>query len=136
MLIWLSSSSEFGTIASTPSKPRTVVARKSTSITVPDMPPIVTTSPTWILRSSRMITPLIRFLMMFWVPKPTPIAKAPPRKANAVRGMRARRSTTRMTASTRIVLSQRLITCANAGDKRRRRASSFTSARETTPAIQ
>ena len=32
----------------------------------------------------------MKFLMMVCVPKPTPIASAPPRKANTVSGMRAR----------------------------------------------
>ena len=36
-----------------------------------------------------MMTPLIRFLMMFCAPKPTPMAKAPPRKAKATNGTRA-----------------------------------------------
>ena len=97
LLTWFSSRFEFGTIDSMPSKPRTVVARRSTAVTVPEMPPIVTMSPTRTLRSNRMMTPLIRFLMMFCAPKPTPMAKAPPRKAKAVNGTRASLSTTSST---------------------------------------
>jgi hypothetical protein len=37
-----------------------------------------------------MISPLIKFLMMFWAPKPTPMARVPPRTAKTESGMRAR----------------------------------------------
>jgi hypothetical protein len=102
-------------MASMPSKPSKVVARRSTEVTVPEMLSIVTMSPTRILRSNRMMTPLIRFLMMFCVPKPTPMASAPPRKAKAVSGMCASSSTTTSTASSSNANTQRLSTRPSCG---------------------
>ena len=136
LLIWFSSSVEFGTMASMPSKPRTVVARRSTVVTVPDMPPTETMSPTRILRSKRMMTPLIRFLMMFCAPKPMPMASAPPRKANAVSGMRASLSTASSTTSSRIELIQRWITRASCGVSGTRWPTPRTSSRDSQPAAQ
>ena len=75
--------------------------------------------------------PLMRFLMMFWVPKPMPMASAPPRKAKAVIGMRPIFSTTISTTSTSTELIQRRSTRASGGDRCRRRAARSMSLRDT-----
>ena len=82
-----SSSCEFGTIVSVPSKPRTVDERRSTAVTVPETPSTSTMSPICTLRSTSRIIPLIRFLTKVCAPKPTAIASVPPRKANTVSGI-------------------------------------------------
>ena len=110
-----------------PSPPRTVVARRSTLSTVPDMPPTEMMSPTRILRSNRMITPLIRFLITFCAPNPTPMASAPPRKANTVSGIRAVFSTSSTTTSNSTELIQRRITRSRWVDRRSRREMRCTS---------
>ena len=52
--------------------------------------------------------------MMVWVPKPKPMASAPPRKAKAVIGIRAIFSTTISTTRTSTELIQRRSTRATA----------------------
>jgi hypothetical protein len=67
-----------------------------------------------------MMTPLITFLMMVWVPKPTPMASAPPMKAKAVSGMRARLRTMMTRTNETAIMIQRRITLAACSLTRKR----------------
>jgi hypothetical protein len=78
---------------------RTVDERRSTVVTVPSTPSISMTSPICTRRSTSRIMPLMKFLMMVCVPKPTPIASAPPRNANTDSGIRARLSVSSTSAN-------------------------------------
>jgi hypothetical protein len=76
-------------------------------VTVPCTPSISITSPICTRRSTSRIMPLMKFLMMVCVPKPTPIASAPPRNANTESGIRARLSVSRTSAKDKSATVQR-----------------------------
>ncbi len=120
LVTFCSSSSEFGSIVSMPSNCRTVVERMSTAVTIPCTPSTSTMSPTLILRSKSRMTPLIRLRSRVCVPKPTPIASAPPMNAKTVSGMRARLSVTTSSANPASIMIQRRSTfaCASLTSKR------------------
>ena len=64
--------------------------------------------------------PLITFLMMVWVPKPMPMASAPPMKAKAVSGMRARLRIRMISTTDTAIISQRRMTLATCGSTLKR----------------
>ena len=78
---------EFGITVSTSSGLRTTDERVLISVTVPTMPSTSRTSPTRTLRSASTMMPLMKFLMSVCVPKPKPIARAPPKNAKTVSGI-------------------------------------------------
>ena len=79
--------------------------RTPISKTRPRILPTSTTSPGLKGRSNSSISPLIRFLSIFCIPNPAPIANAPPIKANIVKGI----LTTNMLNTTRIKTSRNSI---------------------------
>lgn len=67
-----------------------MVLRAPILVMVPWMPvPSSTLSPTRTGRSARMMSPEMKLFMIFWLPKPTPMATAPPSTVKIVRGTSA-----------------------------------------------
>ena len=54
--------------------------------------------------------PLMKFLIIVCVPKPTPIASAPPTKVNTVNGIRARLRMETASSTETEIISQRRVT--------------------------
>ena len=78
---------ELGIVSKWSELVRNFVQRKPTSSTMPSVPPNLIRSPSRTGRSASMIRPPMKLLMSAWLPKPTPIASAPPRIVKAVRSM-------------------------------------------------
>ena len=74
-------------MVSTSSALRMMDERVFTSATVPMMPSTSRMSPTRILRSASTMMPLMKFLISVCMPKPKPMASAPPKKAKIVSGI-------------------------------------------------
>ena len=75
-----------GTMISWLARVRILVLRAPIRSIVPRMPSISTMSPTRIGCSASRIKPLMKLFSTFWLPKPMPMAAAPPRNVNVASG--------------------------------------------------